>query len=295
MATYPAILLALIEAPNQVVPQSTLFLSFPIGIETVFNWLYNVPDFGIALLLGLAGACLLAAAPFVRGKVLRIRVASTFSEAMDKGFAGVIGFTGVVLAFSLVQATSNYRNLEAQVGIEAHNLAQLDRLILRYGDPALSDIRVALRDYADSIVTDEWPELSKSRASERTRELFTPISRGILAIDPPAGRQSLIYGEMLKKVDEIAADRRTRLVAAAKLEVPPIFWETIVTLLVVLILLAAFTETMFGRALSLAAQGFGLALLVALVYIFDEPFKGQTSISPEPIITVIAEMKARSS
>jgi hypothetical protein len=288
-------LFALIEAPNQMMPQSPLFLLLPLGVETMFDWLYNVPDFGIALLLGLAGACLLASAPLLRAKVLRIRLATAFSEATDNALAVVINFTGLVLAFSLVQATGNYRNLETQVGTEAHNLAQMDRLILRYGDPSNSAIRIALRDYANSIIIDEWPELSKSRGSGRTAELFAPISRGILAIDPPPGRQSLIYAEMLKKVDEIAADRKARLVAAAKLELPLIFWETIVTLLAVLILLAALSELTIGRAMALGAQGFALALLVALVYIFDEPFKGQTSISPEPIITVIAEMQARSS
>jgi len=34
-------------------------------------------------------------------------------------------------------------------------------------------------------------------------------------------------------------------------------------------------------------------LLVALVFIFDEPFKGQSAVSPEPIVTVIAEMQTR--
>jgi hypothetical protein len=288
-------LFALIEAPNHMMPQWPLSLSFPIGVETTFEWLHNLPDFGIALLLGIAGACLLASAPFLRAKVLRIRLATAFSEATDKALNVVINFTGLVLAFSLVQATGNYRNLETQVGTEAHNLAQMDRLILRYGDPANSAIRIALRDYANSIVMDEWPELSKSRGSERTAALFAPISRSILAIDPPAGRQSLIYAEMLKKVDEIAADREARLVAAAKLELPSIFWETIVALLALLVLLAAFSEPTIGRAMGHGGQGFALALLVALVYIFDEPFKGQTSISSEPIRTVIAEMQARSS
>jgi hypothetical protein len=46
----------------------------------------------------------------------------------------VTGFTGLVLAFSLVQAQGNLRNLEAQVNAEAHDLAQLDRLLVRYGD-----------------------------------------------------------------------------------------------------------------------------------------------------------------
>ena len=62
-----------------------------------------------------------------------------------------------------------------------------------------SALRGALRDYANSIVSDEWPELREGRPSEQTTALFRPISRSILAIEPPPGRQSLIYAEMLKK------------------------------------------------------------------------------------------------
>src|SRR5277367_6105632 len=103
-----------------------------LGVETTFNWLYSLPDIGIALLFGMVGACLLAAAPFLREKLLRMQVPSSHSEATDKAFGVVISFTGVVLAFLLVQANINFRNLETQVGTEAHNLSQLDRLIIRY-------------------------------------------------------------------------------------------------------------------------------------------------------------------
>jgi Protein of unknown function (DUF4239) len=283
----------MIAASNQIMSQSSLFLSSSIGVETMFNWLYDVPEFWIELVSGIACAGLFAGAPFLREKTLRIRV-TAHSVAIDNALFVVVSFTGVVLAFSLVQATINFRNLDTQVGTEAHDITQLDRLIFRYGDPANGVIRTALRDYANSIVVDEWPELRKGRSSARTAGLFRPISRGILAIDPPAGRQSLIYAEMLKKVDEIAADRKARVVAAAKTELPLIYWETIMALLAILVLLAAFSEATFVRAVALGAQGFGLALLVALVYIVDEPFKGGTSISPEPIVTVIAEMQARS-
>jgi hypothetical protein len=266
-----------------------------IGVGVPLDWIYNLPNIGIALLFGMAGACLLAGAPFLREKVLRIRVPSAHSEATDKALAVVTGFTGVVLAFSLVQASGNLRNLETQVATEAHNIDQMDRYILRYGDPANAAIRVALRDYAGSIVKDEWPELSKERSSERTTELFRPIARAILAIEPAPGRQSLIYAEMLKKVDEIAADRKARVVAAAKLELLSIFWQTIIALLVIQLFLATFSEANFGRAVALAGQGFGLALLVALVFMFDEPFKGQISVSPAPIVNVVAEMQTRAS
>ncbi len=268
--------------------------NFPeIGIAVL--WLYNFPDVGIALLFGTVGACLFAGFPFLREKVLCIQVPGDQSSAARNALEVVIGFTAVVLAFSLVQAHRNLRDLEAQVGTEAHNLAQMDRLILRYGDPAISAIRESLRDYANSIVKDEWPQLRKGKPSERTAALFRPISRSIFAIDPASGRQSLIYTEMLRKADEIAADRKARVVAATKLKLPPIFWQTIIALFVILLLLATFAEATLGQQVALGGQGFGLALLVALVFIFDQPFRGQTSVSPDPIVNVIAEMQGRTS
>ena len=263
----------------------------------MFKWLYNLPDSAVALLFGLIGASLFAGVPFLREKLLRIRGPRDHSEAARNALGVVIGFTGLVLAFSLFQAQINLRNLETQVGTEAHNLAQMDRLLVRYGDPGNGVIRAALRDYADSIVRDEWPQLRKGRLSERTSALFRPISRGILATEPGSGRQSLIYAEMLKKVDELAADREARLVAASKIKLPFVFWETIIFLVLTLLVLASFSEGTFAfeRAVALGCQGFGLALLVALVFNVDQPFKGQTSISPEPIVKVTADMQARTS
>jgi uncharacterized integral membrane protein len=259
----------------------------------MFNWLYNLPNIGIALLFGVVGAVLMAGMPFLREKLLDVRVPGDHSEAARSALGIVTGFTGIVLAFSLVQAQGNLRNLEKQVGVEAQHLAQMDRLLLRYDEPGNGAIRAALRDYANSIVKNEWPELRKGAASERTTALFSPISRGIFAIEPAPGRQSLIYAEMLKKADELATDREERVVEAANLKLPSIFWETIIALLMILVLMATFVEANIGQAVAHGGQGFGLAMLVALVFIFDQPFKGQTSVSPKPIVKTIEEMQTR--
>ena len=259
----------------------------------MFNWIYIFPDIVIALLFGAVGGALLAFTPFLREKFLRINLHGDHTEPARNAFGVVISFTGVVLAFFLVQAQGNLRKLETQVGAEAHDIDQMDRLLVRYGNAGVAAIRAPLCEYARSIVNDEWPELKKGRLSEQTTLLFRPISRGILAIDPAPGRQSLIYAEILKKVDELAEDRAERTGAAVNLKLPPIFWETISGLLVILLLLAAFSEVTFGRVAALVGEGFGLALLVALIFIFDQPFKGQTSVSPAPIARVIAAMQIR--
>jgi hypothetical protein len=60
VSTYRERLREMIAAPKQVLAQSPLFLWPLIGLETMFHWLYRLPDIGIALLFGIAGACLLA-------------------------------------------------------------------------------------------------------------------------------------------------------------------------------------------------------------------------------------------
>ena len=100
---------------------------------------------------------------------------------------------------------------------------------------------------------------------------------------------------MLKKIDELTLARETRLVAAIDIRLAPIFWETIVFLFLILLILAALSETTFslGGALALGSQGFAVTLLVALVFVFDRPFRGRTSVSSQPITKVIAEMQNR--
>jgi hypothetical protein len=259
-------------------------------------WLYKLPNSFIVLLFGVIGAALFLGVLFLRVKLWRIQVQSDDAKAAHDALTVVIGFVGLILAFSLVQEQSNVRNLEQQVGTEANNLDQLDRLIVRFGTPGDETLRISLREYANSIVKDEWLDLRKGRGSGRTTRQFRELSQDIYAIDPTPGRQSLIYGEMLKKVDELTLARESRLVAAANIRLAPIFWETILFLLLILLVLVSFSEVTFSRggALALACQGFAVTLLVALVFIFDRPFKRGT-LSPKPIIKAIAEMQNRSS
>jgi hypothetical protein len=115
---------------------------------------YNLPNSCIALLFGVTGAVLFAGTLFVRVKLLRIQIDPDPARRAHDALAVVIGFAGLILAFSLVQEQ----------------------------------------------------------------------------LDPEPGRQSLIYPEMLKKIDELTLARETRLVAAINIRLAPIFWESIVFL-----------------------------------------------------------------
>ena len=259
----------------------------------MISFLYSLPDLGVAILLGFLVALAFVAAPLLRARLFG-RVSEANSEIARTTMTTITGFTGVVLAFSLVQAQGNLRNTEKTVASEAVQLNQMDRLLTSYGDAKVAAIREAVHAYAESVVTDEWPKLSEHGSSQRTADLLHKLSQLILAIQPTPGRENVIYADLVKITDQLVESREDRL-TAADLGLPPIFWEVIAFLLVLLVGFAAFVEPQRGRAISLGGLGIGLALLITLVFIFDQPFLGDMSVTPEPIVKALRVMRARTS
>ncbi len=256
-------------------------------------FLYDAPDLGVAMLFGGVTALLFAVAPLVRMRLVG-PVNQVNCEIARTTMVTVTSFTGAVLAFSLVQAQTNLRSVEKTVATEATQLNQMDRLLIRWGDPKVATIRVELHEYTASIVVDEWPQLSAHSSSARTAELFATLSRAVFALQPAPGRESVIYADLLKLADELAESREERL-NATDLGLPPVYWEVISALTILLIGFAAFAEPRRGRMLALGGLGAGLGLLISLVFLFDQPFLGNVSVAPDAISKTLQIMQARTS
>jgi len=200
----------------------------------------------------------------------------------------------LIIAFSLVQAVATYKATEHIVRQEAVRINNLDRLLIRYGNPELETVRVALRTYAQSIVTDEWPEMDSGHMSPKTDALFKPVSKGVIEIKPANPREVAIYNEMLKISDSLADSRNDRL-DAAEFAIPGIFWLLIAALLLLKTVLSAYADRSRSSDIVLAVQMAAFSSLLALTFSFDEPLKGEAAIKPEPIIEVIQTITKRTS
>jgi Protein of unknown function (DUF4239) len=245
-------------------------------------FLYSLSDLSVTILFSTMIALIFAAAPFLRMWLMG-QISEIHSEIARTTMTTVTGFTGAVLAFSLVQAQGNLRSVEKTVAAEALQLNQMDRLVESFGDKAAS-IRNAIHAYAVSVVTQEWPKLSEHSRSPQTDDLFRALSQEVLALQPTPGRDTVIFSDLIKSLDQLAESRQD-LVSASDLGLPPIFWEVIMFLTLLLVAFCAFLET--ERALYLGGLGAGLGLLIALVCIFDQPFLGNVSVTPDPIVRML--------
>ena len=257
----------------------------------IADWLYGLPD--AALFVLFSGATVLA----FFGLRLVVRGHPGLLPARDDADFGVraqgtlFSVCSLVLAFSLVQAETNARHVETVVAAEASEINRLDRVLERMNDPAAESARALLRAYAQSVVADEWPAMSRGAASPRTRAAFTALYDGTLSL-PPTATSTGDSAEVMKSMDAIA-DRREERIDLATVALPPVFWGVIAFGMAIFVAASSTLATTSFRRMIVACQAAVLGALLAVVFINDQPFKGQTSVSPHPFVKALDAMTAR--
>jgi hypothetical protein len=250
------------------------------------------PSWVLLILFALVSICVM----FVFHSIVRAGL-DTFCPGYKPDFAinihnSLSTILALIVAFSMVQAVATYRATEHIIKKEAVTLNNLDRLLVRYGNPEVAAIRVALKDYAQSIVKDEWPEMDKGHESAKTKDLFKPVSKGVIEIKPSNPRENSLYGEMIKLTDALADIRNDRL-DAAEFAIPAVFWILIIVILLLKTCLSAFAERSRSANFVLSVQMAAFSSLLCLTFIFDEPLAGEAAIKPTAIIETIDAISKR--
>ena len=247
------------------------------------------------MLVALAGAALAAAIVYLPRLVRRIpglAHSDVNTDFVIRMQAPLFTLTALVLTFTLVEAERNFRQVDSDVTAEASQLNQIDRLLTRYDTPAATSLRPLVRAYAQSIARDEWPRMLQGQVSRSTSVAYAQLSRGIMAMSPEAGRQSLIFAELLKSLDA-AAESRDRRLANVRVRLPGLYWVVILfgTLMVLFV-----SSTIGPTRLRTAVLGAQLAVLGAFIgfaFIMDAPFLGETAVRPAAFSQAIQSMENR--
>jgi hypothetical protein len=221
------------------------------------------------------------ASPFI-GRALGLRSNKERDGTAFDAYKAVMAIAGVVLAFSLVQADSNLRSTQAIVRRESDAIVKADRSLLRFGDPAVLQVRPLLDAFARSQLRDEWPALVDKGRNLTTESRYSDLSRAVRGIEPQSRREETIYAEMIKALDDIS-DERDAIIDAASAQLAVFFWIVSCSFLVLGLVLGCLTEASISRATALSGTAAGIGLLMSFVAIVDQPFQGETSVKPTPI------------
>jgi hypothetical protein len=111
-------------------------------------------------------------------------------------------------------------------------------------------------------------------------------------LEPETPKQLSLYSDIIKKSEEVAESRETRVDRSDK-RLPSLFWVVIFICLSTLILVNTLflPSSNFFFGLTILPIAFGG--LISLLVITDQPFKGQTSITPVALKKVLAAIQTR--
>ena len=153
----------------------------------------------------------------------------------------VVSLTALVLAFSLVQAQTNSRNVEAELRHEASTLVEAAHDLQRLGAEA-AGLRAMLLDYGRTIIGEEWLLLTAGGRSQRADGLLVALERATRVI-APRGQAAAGAGAAPRPGDfvwrlERLSDLREERITSATLRLPHAFWRALAALVLVTIVLA---------------------------------------------------------
>lgn len=261
-------------------------------METLILWLTTFSDGTILLVsatltVGLALAIAFAMHRFWLAN--RLDALEEHTKLAEVVHGSLLAFAVFVLALVLSDVRTNLARADDAVSREGSFVARLDRDLASLPGPEAAQARASLRAYVEAVVAGEWTSLSErsptlAGSADQALAKLVPDMRKVISTHPEAGPS---LRSLIEKLEDY---RQGRLEAATK-SVPHIFW-----LVIGVFLIAAMA--MNGRyklnwiALSLISVHMAaIGLVLGLIITMDEPFRGETSISPLPLLSAINTAK----
>lgn len=204
--------------------------------------------------------------------------------------AGVI--FAIVVGFVAVAVLQSYDKAGTTVDNEATDAFDIwiDSRVYPAEHEAL--IRNGVENYLNIVVHEEWPLQAKGKPCINADRALESLYRILVDYAPKSESQKIVHTEVLRKINALFEARRARLFINSHGLDSAVYYETILSLLVILGFAWSFgTKNPKGHTVLTAMLGFGIGLVLFLVVTFDWPYRGDVCISSKPFQTVLDHME----
>jgi hypothetical protein len=240
-------------------------------------WQTTILVLGVALAVGLASSI------GVR-KLFRLNPTEEETDIAINLMQVAAAYIGIMLAFSGVLVWQNFADADLALHREAATASQLYRDLKTYG-PETIEPRKALRSYITSVIEDEWPLLKEGQRSDSTDLALQRVFSALGAIHPKDSRDTVLYQESFRNLDDLVSLRRDRI-AASETSIPAILWIVgVIGSVMTVVYASAFLDSRY--TLYMVS---GLSLTIGLIFLFlltfNCAFKGPVSVGNGDLLQV---------
>ena len=257
-------------------------------------WLYSVPSWlSCTLTVAAFVAFGLAGLYLTRGWVRRLDSKEHHAYNHIVGFymAGTTVLYAVCAGLLAIGAWATYSDVQGKVDHEATALGALYRDIGAYPEPARTILEQDLRTYTRQVIDVGWPMQRRGIVPNNASSVLNDFQQHFMSYEPQDERQKILAAEAYKAFNDLTESRRARLNSVTG-EMPGPLWTLVIAGAGICIAVTWFLHpesfTMhFWMTILFAGL---LALLIFLIAVLDNPYRGKTSVSPEPLERVYEQI-----
>ena len=188
----------------------------------------------------------------------------------------------LIFAFITVLVWQNYNGVNNAVTKEANNLNNIYRLYAAFPPEVQRSGRMALKDYAQTVIQEEWPLMSKDEFSINAYQKLLKLEEQVIRFQPQNAGQSNAHLQMLQLVADAAELRRSRIYNAQFALAPPA-WIGLISSSLIFLIFSCLFKMKSTRTHLLLILFLGLTIVGVLYFlmIYIHPFLGPMAIKPD--------------
>jgi hypothetical protein len=255
-------------------------------------WVYNLPNwlFGlltVVLFVAISLAGIFCTRSWIRGMHRQL----SHNDIVGFYLAGLTVLYGVSLGLLAIGAWSIYTETENKVAREAASLSSLYRGVSGLPEPPRSLLQKDLRDYTRHVIDVGWP--LQRRGIQPTDNVATldKFQTDFEAFEPSTEEQKILDADISRAFDALEESRSIRLDSVSA-ELPGPLWTLILLGALICIVATWFfhTESLKMHIWMTGLMAALLGLMVYMVAVLDNPYRGEVSVSPAPFERVYQQM-----
>ena len=256
-------------------------------------WLYDLPTWLFAMivisffvLFGVVGLY------FTRGWVRRIhRIDHSHNDIVGYFLAALTVFYGITLGLVAIGTWETFSAVGDKVDTEASIAASLYRDVGTYPDPWRAELKQDLSNYLANVITVSWPLQQRGIVPTGSGRYLNDFQNHLMAFKATSLSDEVLQAEVFKQFNGLVEMRRGRLNAVHR-GLPMPIWA-----LVIMGGLLCVTTTWFFHTASFAMHFWMtfqacalLGLIVFMIGILDNPFRGKVSVGSEALQLVYKQL-----
>jgi Protein of unknown function (DUF4239) len=252
-------------------------------------WLYDIPTWGLFLLIiGVLASVSLLGCLVLRDRFDRwLGLSEEGNDVVGHFLAFTGAFYGIMLGLVAVGAWETFNSASDAVDNEASTLAALYRDVTQLPWPQDGRGQAHLRRYSWEVINREWPDQRIGQMPTSAERTVNALGSEISGVRVDNLKTQVLMAEALRQYNQLLEARRDRI-QSTQGALPIGLWFVIIFGAVINIVMTWLLEIknvrldVFINVLMAALLGSVLAFIIAM----DHPYRGELSVSADPIAEV---------